>query len=430
MNYFFQSINRSLLSIILTLFFTTLSFARDYRPEEIVNPNIANRFNYIADPENRMSQAAKESVNRELYQLRLNTDAEVAVAVVPSIGDMDISSFAEKVFTSWGLGKADRDNGLLILIALQQREAFIATGYGVEGIIPDISAKAIIDTAIVPNMKNGDLDAAVSDAVSTVFSALSDPEVAEELKSKHKDAWEESYESLNSETLIGFIVIVALGMFFVSIGLFFNDTFLYRKKDRIAKAQNWHKHKSTYLLLAFGSLGLGFLTYLLAERKRKKSREEPMECPCCHEKMHKLSEEEDNSMLTPSQDFEERLNTVDYDVWVCPRCGSIEKYPFKINQKKYSECPSCHTVAMYMMHDHTITPATTYRQGIGERVYECLYCKNRKKEQYTIPRKQDNSALAAGAAGSLLGGGRGHGGGFGGGFGGGRTGGGGAGGRW
>ena len=105
----------------------------------------------------------------------------------------------------------------------------------------------------------------------------------------------------------------------------------------------------------------------------------------------------------------------------------MERFPFRIPQDKYEECPYCHTVARTMVYDHTVTPSTTRHAGVGERIYECKYCNHRDKERYTIPRKVDKTAAAI-AAGSILGGRNGSG--FGGGFGGGSTGGGGATGRW
>ena len=67
--------------------------ARDYTPEEIVNPNVADRYEYVADPERRLSASTRSTVNRRLQGLRDSTTAEVAVAVVPSIGDYSIEDF-------------------------------------------------------------------------------------------------------------------------------------------------------------------------------------------------------------------------------------------------------------------------------------------------------------------------------------------------
>ena len=151
--------------------------------------------------------------------------------------------------------------------------------------------------------------------------------------------------------------------------------------------------------------------------------------------MHRLNEEEDNALLTPSHDFEEKLKTVVYDVWECPSCGTVERLPYKAKQMKYSESPSCGTIAMSLAGTRTIRPATTRSEGVGVKIYECKFCHHKEERPYVIPKKEDASAaLAAGAVlGSMSRGSRGGGfggGGFGGGFGGGSTGGGGASGGW
>ena len=417
---------------ILTAVVVFVAMARDYTPEEIKNPNIANRYDYIADPGNAVSAATKERVNQRLYNLREQTSAEVAVAVVPSIGDMPIEDFAEKVFTGWGLGKSDKDNGVLIVIALEQKRARIQTGYGVEGALPDISAKKIIDRAIVGNMRQGDLDEAVDQSTEMVAQVLSDPTVAEELKSSRGDAWESGGKTLDKDIIWNFVLFVILVVTFISIAMFFIDLNNSRGKDRYTKAMIWHRHRTAYWLLAICSLGGGLIFALLAEWLYKRTRNKPIKCHVCGTNMVKLGEDEDNEKLDSAQDLEERLNTVDYDVWVCPKCGSVEKYPFKVEQTKYTECPHCHTIAMCEVCDHTIYPATTRRNGEGEKIYECQYCHNQTRKKYVIPKKDDGSAaaLAAGAILGSMGRGGGGGGGFGGGFGGGMTGGGGASGGW
>ena len=420
--------------LIMLLAFCMTAFARDYSPSDIENPNVADRRVYVSDPGNMVSPGVKAQVNSELYDLRMKTGAEVVVAVVPSIGDIPIEDFSERLFTAWGIGKSDKDNGVLILIAPEQRRARITTGYGVEGVLPDISAKKIIDSAIVANMRNDDLDGAVAASVSAVSAVISDPVAAEELKSGEKEAWEKGPEALSSDTIVAFAGYVALFFFLVSVGLFVHDCVKSRGKDRYQKAMVWHRHRLAYWILAVCSAGGGIIVALLAEWRYRRARNKPMKCPTCGIKMKKLSEEEDNAMLSASQDFEERIKTVDYDVWVCPGCGTVERYPFRAKQLKYSECPRCHTVAMCLVRDHTVRPATTRSQGLGEKIYECQFCHHQKRDQYVIPKKDDGAAaaLAAGAILGSMGRGGGHGGGvgFGGGFGGGSTGGGGASGGW
>ena len=409
-----------------------ISVARDYSPDDLINPNIKDRRVYVTDPENLVGEAAKQEANATLWNLRRATGAEVALVVVPNTGDYTEDEFATKLFDDWKIGKSDKDNGVLILIVPDQRAARIATGYGVEGIIPDIAARKIIQRSIVPYMKEGDINTAVVNVSIDVASVLSDPVAAAELESNQQEAWNQLPESdITTEDFITFIICVMFGVFLVSLCKLIYDSNKVKKLDRYSQARVWHDNSTTYLLLGLLSLGLGLIPYWIVRRKYHKARNKPMKCPACKGQMHKLNEEEDNNLLSPSQDLEEQLNSVDYDVWVCEDCGTVERYAFPNKNSKYQECPHCHTKAMYFVQDHTLVPATTRHAGMGERVYDCKYCHNRTTKKYNIPKKENTSAAAAIAAGTILGAGsRGGAGGFGGGFGGGRTGGGGATGRW
>lgn len=410
-----------------------ISAARDYTPQEIENPNLADRRVYVSDPGNLVSPEVKSQVNHQLYDLRLKTGVEVVVAVIPSIGDVPIEDFSERLFTQWGIGKSDKDNGVLVLIAPEQKRARITTGYGVEGVLPDISAKKIIDRSIISYMKENDLNGAVAAVSNDVTQVLSDPVAAEELKSSEREAWEKGQNDLSPDVIFTFARYIALMFLVMSIILYCYDAYNSRGKDRYRRAMIWHGHRTAYWILAVCSLGMGLIVALLAEWQYRRQRNKPMKCATCGAKMRKLGEEEDNELLNASQDLEERLKTVDYDVWVCPECGTVERYAFRQKQMKYSECPSCHTVAMCLVRDHTLRPATTRVTGMGEKIYECQFCHQQKRKQYVIPKKDDGTAAAL-AAGAILGsmgkGGGGGGGGFGGGFGGGSTGGGGASGGW
>lgn len=297
-----------------------------------------------------------------------------------------------------------------------------------EGVLPDIACKRIIEEAVVPSMKDDDLDGAVVGATLMMTRALSDPAVAEELRSSRGN---EDDAPIDPDDI--WAVVIGLASIFtaVCLGLFVADFVkALRVRNNYMKALQWRKHLSLYWIGAALSVGGALIIALAAQILYLVWRNRSVRCENCGTKMKKLGEEEDNAYLTPSQDLEERLNTVDYDVWKCPKCGTVERFPFKVRQLRYSECPACHTVAMRLKYDKTIQPATTRRPGVGERVYECEYCRHQKRNRYTIPQKEDATAAALGAA-AIIGGSRsGGGGGFGGGFGGGSSGGGGASGGW
>ncbi|MBD5274458.1 MAG: hypothetical protein HDS36_06405 [Bacteroides sp.] len=408
-----------------------------YAPADMPDVQISDRSQYISDPANLLSPEIKAKVNQRLYSLRQQTTAEVVVALPPDIGDTPIEQWSEQLFTLWGIGKKDKDNGLLVVISPDSGKARIQTGYGVEGILPDIACKNIIGQEIVPAMRDDDINAAVDGATSMIARAMTDPAVADELRSSDADNYEGAMQTISSDTIWGFVRIVAWCIFLFSLFCFCRDLYNGRRLDSYQKTMLWRRHLPTYFWCSLLSLGAGLIFFILAFWLYRSIRTRKRKCPNCGHKMHRLNEEEDNALLTPSQDFEERLKTVDYDVWECPSCGTVERLPFKAKQMKYTPCPSCGTVAMCLTGTRTLQPATTRSTGVGVKTYECQFCHHKEDHQFVIPKKEDPAAaaLAAGAVIGSMGGRRGGGGGFGGGgfgggFGGGSTGGGGASGSW
>lgn len=81
------------------------------------------------------------------------TSIQIAVVTVPTTGDYDIGDYALKILRDWKIGNKQTNNGLLILAATNDHKVYIATGYGMEGSVPDITAKQIIDNEILPNFR-------------------------------------------------------------------------------------------------------------------------------------------------------------------------------------------------------------------------------------------------------------------------------------
>lgn len=424
---------RNFICCISLLFITFASFAKDYTPEMMPNVNLDNRYEFVSDPGNLLSPEVKAAVNKQLWNLRQSTSVEAVVAIPPSIGDETIEEWSEQLFTAWGIGKKDKDNGVLLVIAPEQRRARIQTGYGVEGALPDISCMNIINQDIVPNMKADNINAAVSAATSTICAALTDPAVADELRSSQPDNF--GGEVISSEVVRKFAEFVAGIVFLISVFKFFSCMFKARKEDvYYHKAMIWRRSLPSFGWLSLFSFGAGLVTLFFAWRMYRHYRTKRIRCSTCGSKMKRLNEQEDNQLLSDSQDFEEQLGTVDYDVWECPTCGSVERFAYKTKQNKYTECPNCHTIAMCPVGTHTVTNPTYTHSGMGQTIFECKYCHHQKRTPFVIPKKESIAPVIAGAAIGAMSGRRGGGGfgggGFGGGFGGGATGGGGASGGW
>lgn len=415
----------------MTLIYIVVCFsASAIPPKDLENPNLGNPSNYVCDPSHLLSNSTVSYVNERIGEVRRQTTAEIAVAVVQNLDGLPIEDYAYQLFTQWGLGKKDKNNGVLLLIAIDDRRCFIQVGSGAEGVLPDISCANIIRRYIVPTMKEGNLNQSVSSAVNEIAKVLTDPVAAEEIKSTQGENIGSKFKELDSTVIWEFLLMVAGFVFLFTLVMFIIDLSNTRKRDNYRRAMTWKSHLATYWWGSVFSLGTALPIALLAYYLYKRSRNVREICDTCGALMDKLSEDDDNAFLSASQDFEEKLGTVDYDVWLCPDCGTVARFPFVEKQLKYKECPNCHTIAMNLVMDKVVEPPTTRKQGHGEKLYQCQFCKHKRREGYVIPKKDNDAAvLGALAAGAALGS-RHHGGGFGGGFGGGMTSGGGAGGRW
>lgn len=96
-----------------------------------------------------------ERLSRELLQ---KTGATVAVAVVPDLQGISVEQFATELFEKWGIGKKGEDRALLFLVSTGDRRMRVEVGYGLEGILPDGKAGAILDNYVVPHLSRDDWD--------------------------------------------------------------------------------------------------------------------------------------------------------------------------------------------------------------------------------------------------------------------------------
>jgi uncharacterized protein len=104
-------------------------------------------------------------LNSELSTFAAQTTSEISVATVPDIKGETIETYAVKLYEEWGIGTKKKDNGVLLLIAPNEREVRIEVGYGLEPVITDSEAASIISDVILPAFKAGDYDSGVVSAV-------------------------------------------------------------------------------------------------------------------------------------------------------------------------------------------------------------------------------------------------------------------------
>lgn len=173
---------------------------------QLAVPPLAGRVNDLTGV---LSAEARQDLSTRLAAIERDKGSQVAILVVPSVQPEDIAAFGIRVADAWKLGRADADDGAIILVALQDRVLRIEVGRGLEGAVPDAIAKRIVADDITPYFRRGDFHGGLALGVSRLAErigaeALPPPTPADEPASLPGPLW-----------LIGlFFVLLALGTVF------------------------------------------------------------------------------------------------------------------------------------------------------------------------------------------------------------------------
>ena len=125
----------------------------------------------VVDLAEILSPEAEAALTARLAAHEDSTSNQIAVLTVPSLEGAVLEEYATEVFRTWGLGQAELDNGVLLLVARDDREIRIEVGYGLEGSLTDARAGRIIRNEMTPRFRNGDFDGGVLAAAEAIVDA-------------------------------------------------------------------------------------------------------------------------------------------------------------------------------------------------------------------------------------------------------------------
>src|SRR4029453_10581825 len=94
------------------------------------------------------------------------------VLTIPTLDGESVEEYAVRVFAAWKLGQKGKDNGVLVVVAPQDRKMRIEVGYGLEGTLPDVAASRVIRNVMTPAFKNGDFDRGIEDGAAAIVAQL------------------------------------------------------------------------------------------------------------------------------------------------------------------------------------------------------------------------------------------------------------------
>lgn len=449
-------------------------FAQIHTIQSIPDPKKSGS-GFVSNPDGVLRPEEVQTLNALLTQLETVHQVQMAVVAVNSIGTAVPRPFATELFNTWKIGDEKLDTGLLLLVVLDQKRWEFETGYGLEPSLPDAVLGRIGDQHLIPHFKQKAYGQGILEAVSAINERLiaqkADPNgfVNErETSNAQNQAQSRTWWMMGIIAILQFltfgifalgrgkwaVMVFAAGIIatFVGVGLYAHQASLsftptqtwlilsllashsglaaYRIRRNRQIRETYidaydrfiaHRNEHTFIWwlccilapLFFVGYAIWYLIWETRQRSRFKQRFGKDNQP-----LSRVKEPEEDRYLAAGQQTEERVQSIDYDVWINEAGEAEAILPYPSFASGYQTCPKCSYKTFHQTSDRTLISASTSSSGIGERSYECEHCSHRKTERYTIAKLSSSSSSGGSSSGGSSS------------WGGGSSGGGGAGGSW
>jgi uncharacterized protein len=181
--------NKLLIAFLLIITCNT-AFSQDFpaKPSKLVN-----------DYTGTLSADQLQQLESKLVAFDDSSSTQIAIALVKSVGEYDINDYALQLGRKWGVGGNKKNNGVMMVVALGDRKISIQTGYGIEGALPDVYTKRIIETDIKPAFKAGDYYAGLDAGTNSIIKLV---------KGEYKNDNPKKVQKNNNGSAIPILVII------------------------------------------------------------------------------------------------------------------------------------------------------------------------------------------------------------------------------
>ncbi len=408
------------------------------RVEDVPNP-LATTGKAVADHAGVLGPGYVDLIDGVCARLKTATGTELAVVTVRDLGGTTPEDFAERLFKRFGVGEKGKDDGILLLLAVDDRDVRFEVGYGLEAVIPDARAGQLLDEFAIPFLARGEhgrglygVSKAVAEAIaasSGVSLGLSEPAAWPEqpLPVQAEDTGRKA--SLFAEAdkparralpafpfILGGALLAVTGLWAFSALRRFGRSRSRADRRKAARAGfgYWFLMWTAAIgagLAMLKSVGpslslLGFALFPFASNilwastrrsMKKKAAEYKLPCRACGSPMDLVPEDADDAQLSVEEAAEETAGGMDYELWICPRCGAKELFSVKLG--KASACPQC--ARRTLVRAREVLAAATTACGGRERITDA--CRN-PKCGYQKTWERNTARIVPAASGS--GGGR------------------------
>lgn len=178
-------------SILLFIPFCVVAQSESEFPSPAQPPRLVNDFAHV------LSNEQITELENKLVGFDQTTSTQITIVTVTSIGNYEVAQYAVELANKWGIGRKGKDNGVLLIAAINERKVNISTGYGLEGALTDVQCGRIIRNEIVPEFKSGKYFGGFTKASDAIIAAT-----------KGEYQADEKEEDTDPRGIIIFIVLV------------------------------------------------------------------------------------------------------------------------------------------------------------------------------------------------------------------------------
>lgn len=155
---------------LLLIFGLLVSVCASAQIDKIIPPKPSAHY-AVVDQTNTLTQEQIEALNQKLTHYKDSTSSEIAIVIIGSLQGYDVAEYAIALGRKWGVGGSEFNNGIVLLVAMDDHKSRIEVGYGLEGAIPDVTAKSILDNDITPNFKEKNYYRGLNQATDNIIKA-------------------------------------------------------------------------------------------------------------------------------------------------------------------------------------------------------------------------------------------------------------------
>ncbi len=354
----------------------------------VPNPRSADG-GFVSDPGQVIAAADRSALNESLQTFEQETTVEIAIVILPSIGTAVPKDFAVELFNRWGIGKRGKDNGLLLLVVMDQRRWEFETGYGLEGALPDAFLKRTGENHLVPRLRQKEFARGFQETLVPIFARIRGEEHVDDVSANQVLSIPD-FSGFGESAFGSFLIYFSF--FYFILGSVVGIKMLITLRRLLSASESpYEKFQNIQRFLqesgaAFFLLPLPLFVILWSERSCRRLRDAPRNCDKDGSPLQKIEEERDEFFLPEGQKVEESIGSADYDVWLCPTCENVKIYSYETLHTKYSPCPGCGHKTRYYDKYEVLAKASTQSPGKGRRHYACKHCEFTDFTEYAIPR--------------------------------------------